>query len=81
MKKTERFVIDYKKDKEFKCMLNDAHLVYNLLEQKTRHYKEKTDYIQPGLLSGQTLSSVIRETLKSINNHLDNFDRNNKLLF
>lgn len=74
-------IIDYIKDRNFQCMYEDTKLLNNLIEQKTRGHKKETDYIQPGLLSGQSLNSVLREIVKSINNHLDYFDKENIYLF
>ena len=73
-------VIDYSKDAEFLCMKKDAHLLYNLMEQKTRGYLKDTDYIQPGILSGQSLGDILRVTHESIGNHLKNFEKKGVIL-
>lgn len=73
-------IIDFSKDVEFLCMKKDAHLLYNLIDQKTRLNILKTDYIQPGLLSGQSLDNVLRVTVESIVNHLNNFKKEGILL-
>ena len=74
-------MINYKTNKDFLCMIEDAELLHNLLEQQMRPFcKLETDYVQPGIGSGQPLGSILREILKSINNHLDNLDKHNIFL-
>lgn len=79
IKESRPKICDYN-SKEFKCLLEDAHLIYNLLDQKVRAGFRNDDFIQPGLLAGQSLESVVRETIKSMLNHLDNFQKKGVLL-
>lgn len=72
-------LIDPRKHKEFQCMLQDAKVLLNMIEQSTRADTYVTDYLQPGLLSGQTKSSVIEEYAKSILNHLKNMDNKHEV--
>ena len=73
-------IIDYQNDEEFACLVSDCHLLYNLVEQKKRGTYLGSDFIRPGLLSGQSLESVLRETIKSITNHLDNLEKKDVVL-
>lgn len=73
-------IIDYQNNEEFECLHNDCKLLFNLIDQKKRGFIEGGDFIRPGLLSGQSLESVLRETVKSITNHLDNFEKEDVIL-
>ncbi len=68
-------IIDYSKDKEFLCMCQDAKLLHNLIDRKVRGYYNKDDYIQPGLLSGQSLGEILEIIIESITNHLNSFEK------
>jgi len=74
-------IIDYQNNEEFNCLYSDCKLLFNLIDQKKRGFIEPIDFIRPGLLSGQSLESVLRETLKSITNHLDNFEKQDVILY
>ena len=80
MKNIQPKVINLSKDPSFLCMLNDAKLLENLMEQKVKGSWEGTDYIPPNIINGQSTISVYREILKSISNHLDHFEKENIFL-
>jgi len=73
-------IIDYSKNKNYLCMLDDAKLLENLIEQKVRGFWKDTDYIPPNCINGQSTISVYREILKSISNHLDYFEMEDIIL-
>lgn len=80
MKKITPKIIDYTQETNFLCMFEDAKLLQNLIEQRVRKYRKKTDYIQLGIGVGQPLGSVLQEITKSIQNHLDYFEKNHILI-
>ena len=70
-------MIDVSKHDGFRCMVQDARLLLNMLEQSMPgHVYKDSDFIQPGLLAGQTKMSVIEETSKSILNHIAQMNKN-----
>lgn len=72
-------VIDPNQDDDFICMYADSKLMFNLLSQIKGKAFEGSDFIWPGLLSGQSKIDVIRQIAKSILNHCKNMDRDLKL--
>jgi len=66
-------------EKIIKCMKQDADLMHNLLDQINRPVRG-SDYLQPGLLAGQSKLSVIEESAKSILNHVKTFSEERWML-
>jgi len=60
-------------------MFRDAKLVVNMLEQASGEYGYRdTDFLQPGLLAGQTKMDVIKTYCRSILKHIKNMEINNE---
>lgn len=73
-------VIDCRNNKDFKCMHQDAKVLFNLIDQCQRGWFNNDDYLWPGSLAGQSKLSVLEETCKSILNHIKNFNDNNEMI-
>lgn len=77
---TQPSVIDCNNNKEFKCMHTDAKMLFNLIDQCQRIGLNNDDYLWPGMLSGQSKLSVLKEICQSIQNHIANFNNNNEMI-
>ncbi len=80
MKEIRPSVIDCNNNEEFKCMHQDAKILFNLIDQCTRIGIKGDDYLWPGMLAGQSKLSVLEETCKSIQNHIKNFNSRHEMI-